>query len=86
MGPWFKVSSEIPEKQGIDLAIPGLVALACYPLQYHCPFALYNSVLGVCWHRCRLWLDCTDPQIGFCPHYLQICKEHLCDMSQTGVN
>ena len=24
-GPWFKVSSERPEKQGIDLAIPGLV-------------------------------------------------------------
>ena len=25
MGPRFKVSSERPEKQGIDLAIPGLV-------------------------------------------------------------
>ena len=24
-GPWFKVSSERAEKQGIDLAIPGLV-------------------------------------------------------------
>ena len=24
-GPQFKVSSERPEKQGIDLAIPGLV-------------------------------------------------------------
>ena len=24
-GPWFKVSSERPEKRGIDLATPGLV-------------------------------------------------------------
>ena len=24
-GPWVKVSSERPEKRGIDLAIPGLV-------------------------------------------------------------
>ena len=24
-GPWFKVSSERPERRGINLAIPGLV-------------------------------------------------------------
>ena len=49
-GPRFKVSSERPEKRGIDLATPGL-ELACYSLHHRRSFAILSPVDSPDSHR-----------------------------------
>ena len=57
MGIWFKISSERPEKRGIDLAIPRIGSPAWFPLHYRRSYHEgYGAPLNIKWLK-SFWLD-----------------------------